>query len=199
MLTRELIGRESPSGGFTGIYPVLKAMEEAGRIRRGYFIDGLGASQFAVPGAEDRLRENRARHEEMPLLLAATDPANAFGAAIAWPAASNGGSLRPTRSAGARVILREGRLLAFLARGNGSLLCFAQPSEPERGEDLAAIASVLCDLARDEPLLLAEIDALPAAKTDLGNALMTAGFESGFKGMRLSARNRSLQQDDPNS
>ena len=77
-MVKEALTKEGVTGGFSGIYPVLKAMEEAGRIRRGYFVEGLGASQFAVPGAEDRLR-NTAESTD-PVLLSATDPANPYGA-----------------------------------------------------------------------------------------------------------------------
>ena len=94
VLTREAVRGEGITGGFDGVYPVLRAMEEAGRIRRGYFIAGLGGAQFALPGAVDRLRSVREPTDERPLVLAATDPANPYGITVEWPRAVTG-ALRP--------------------------------------------------------------------------------------------------------
>src|SRR5206468_10068404 len=89
VLTREAVASEGIDGGFAAVYPILRAMEEAGRIRRGYFVDGLGAAQFALAGAIDRLRAQREPAEPPasgPIhILAAADPANPYGAALAWP------------------------------------------------------------------------------------------------------------------
>src|SRR5712692_3540463 len=110
-------------------------MEEAGRARRGYFVAGLGAAQFALPGADDRLRALRDRLEEgQTLILAATDPANPWGAALPWPQ----GPAQPQRAAGAQVILRDGELLAWVGRSERNLLTFLPEAEPERS---AAAAS----------------------------------------------------------
>src|SRR5262249_56363314 len=118
VLTREAVVAEGWSGGFTGLYPVLRAMEEAGRIRRGYFVDGLGGSQFALPGAVDRLRA--AREEEGAIVaLAATDPANPYGAALPWPSEAES---RMARAAGAFVVIDSGELRLYLERGGRSLL-----------------------------------------------------------------------------
>ncbi len=119
VLTREAAAAEGIAGGFSAVYPVLKAMEEGGQIRRGYFVAGLGATQFALSGADDRLRANRdASEEPQTLILAASDPANPWGAALAWPA----GDARPQRAAGAQVILRDGELVGLdRARGVQSL------------------------------------------------------------------------------
>ena len=89
VLTRETALAEGVSGGFAGVYPVLKALEERGEVRRGYFVAGLGAAQFALPGAVDRLRAVRqVEQAEAPIVLAATDPAQPYGAAVAWPESS---------------------------------------------------------------------------------------------------------------
>ena len=86
VLTRGAVVAERVPGGFAGVYPVLKAMEEAGRCRRGYFVDGLGGAQFAVPGAVDRLRTlTEAPPQPLTQVLAAGDPANPYGAALPWP------------------------------------------------------------------------------------------------------------------
>ncbi|MCB0993837.1 MAG: DEAD/DEAH box helicase, partial [Acidimicrobiales bacterium] len=100
VLTRESALAEGIEGGFAGVYPVLRALEEQGRIRRGYFVEGLGAAQFALPGAVDRLRGARAADDAV-VVLAATDPAQPYGAALAWPEVVAG---RPTRSAGSLVV-----------------------------------------------------------------------------------------------
>src|SRR5213076_545339 len=107
VVTREGVAAEDFGGGFSAVYHVLKAMEEAGRIRRGYFVAGLGAAQFALPAAVDLLRSMR----ELPdaprtAVLAATDPANPYGGIVKWPeivAADVGRG--PTRSVGSLVIL----------------------------------------------------------------------------------------------
>src|SRR5204863_1242326 len=100
VVTRVGVAAEDFGGGFSAVYPVLKAMEDAGRARRGYFVEGLGAAQFAVPGAEDRLRALReSPAEPLTLVLAATDPANPYGAVLPWPAEG------PQRAAGAQVVL----------------------------------------------------------------------------------------------
>ena len=106
VLTREAVMSESIPGGFGACYPVLKAMEEAGRLRRGYFIAGLGATQFALPGALDLLRSLKDGAEAPEVVaMAATDPANPYGAALKWPAAPGRG---PTRTVGATVVLVDG-------------------------------------------------------------------------------------------
>ena len=103
VLTRAAARGEGVAGGFAAVYPVLRAMEESGRIRRGYFVTGLGGAQFALPGAVDRLRAFRdGVPEGFPgaVVLAATDPANPYGVALAWPETEGA---RPQRAAGAFV------------------------------------------------------------------------------------------------
>src|SRR5205823_246763 len=115
VVTRESVHAEEIAGGFAAVYPVLKAMEEAGRARRGYFVAGLGGAQFAVPGAEDRLRSFReAPAESSTLVLAATDPANPHGAVLPWPRVDGEG--RAQRAAGAQVVLHDGGLVGWLGR-----------------------------------------------------------------------------------
>jgi ATP-dependent helicase Lhr and Lhr-like helicase len=117
VLTREAVRGEGISGGFAGMYPVLKAMEESGTVRRGYFVVGLGGAQFAVPGAVDRLRAFRETPQEPEVVvLAATDPANAYGIALPWPVKG------PQRAAGAYVVLVDGLPSAYIEKGGRSLV-----------------------------------------------------------------------------
>ena len=117
LLTREAIRGEGVPGGFAGMYKVLKAMEEAGRVRRGYFVAGMGGAQFAVPGAVDRLRAFREPPPRPDVcVLAATDPANAYGVALPWPVKG------PQRAAGAYVVLVDGLPSLYLEKGGRSLV-----------------------------------------------------------------------------
>ena len=111
VLTREAVAAEGLDGGFSAVYPVLRALEDAGRIRRGYFVDGLGAAQFALPGALDRLRSARDAAERADaaevLVLAAADPANPYGAALSWP--RRDAQRPPAAAARRRRVRRPGR------------------------------------------------------------------------------------------
>ena len=128
VLTREAVQSEGIPGGFSAVYPVLKAMEQAGKVRRGYFVAGLGAAQFALPGAEDRLRKHREPDDDAAVtLVAADDPANVYGAAIGWPESTG----RPARTAGARVVLHAGRLVGYVGKTGHSVLTFLpDPEDP---------------------------------------------------------------------
>jgi ATP-dependent Lhr-like helicase len=165
------------------VYDVLKAMEEAGRVRRGYFVAGLGATQFAAPGAEDRLRSLRDRPAAAHLVvLAATDPANPYGAALPWPEREGA---RAGRTGGAFVILRDGELLGYLGRAERSLLTFLPADEPERAhasESLARALADMVDLGRRRTLLLTQIDGDPTEKSPLGPHLVRAGFAATSRG-----------------
>ena len=120
VVTREAVLAEGVVGGFASVYGVLKVLEERGQVRRGYFVDGLGAAQFAVPGAVDRLRAVRETPDPLirpddvppPIVLAATDPAQPYGAALAWPDSPG----RPARSANALVVLHAGEPLVWFDR-----------------------------------------------------------------------------------
>ncbi|MDP8937233.1 MAG: DEAD/DEAH box helicase [Actinomycetota bacterium] len=130
VLTREAVRGEGHAGGFAAVYPVLRAMEESGRARRGYFVAGLGGAQFALPGAVDRLRTTPQPSGET-LVLAATDPANAYGLSLPWPVtgpAGPGGApaqearSRPRRVAGAYVVLVDGMASLYVERGAKGLV-----------------------------------------------------------------------------
>ena len=193
VLTREAAHAEGVAGGFAAVYDVLKALEEQGRVRRGYFVEGRGGAQFALPGAEERLRAARdatpasAEHAGA-LVLAATDPASAWGALLDWPPASAGGSdARPQRAAGAIVVLRDGALLGWMgARAEHLLLTFLPDGEPGRSEGAAALALALAarvDHGSRPALLVSSIDGVDAARSPLAAAFSQAGFVRTARGL----------------
>jgi ATP-dependent Lhr-like helicase len=192
VLTREAVMSEASPGGFGVVYPVLKAMEESGRIRRGYFVAGLGATQFALPGALDLLRSLRdpsAVDDDVRVaLLSATDPANPFGSTLKFPPSE---SRSPARIVGATVILTDGAIAAWLARGDRQLVTFLPEGEPERTKRARAIAEVLIERARaggESPrgMLIEEIDGLPPAAHPLAPFLAAAGFAGGALGFQAT-------------
>ena len=194
VVTREAVMSEGITGGFGVVYPVLKAMEESGRLRRGYFISGLGATQFALPGALDLLRSLKDTPEETEVVaIAATDPANPYGAALRFastgaPSAAGRG---PTRSVGATVVLVDGALVAYLARGERQLLTWLPEAEPQRSRAARALARTLIDRARsggDTPrgMLIEEIDGAPASTHPIASFLINAGFLSGAMGLQAT-------------
>ncbi len=185
VLTREAVAAEEIAGGFGAVYPVLKAMEEAGKVRRGYFTAGLGATQFALPGADDRLRDAREPDPEGPLtvLLAATDPANPYGAALPWPDVDEA---RFERAAGARVILHGGRLIGFLSRSNKTLYTHLPDEQPARREAIEALAEALAALAElpgVRAVHIEQIDGGRAGGSPLAAALTDAGFKTTYDGL----------------
>ncbi len=204
VLTREAVHSENIAGGFGAVYSVLKAMEEAGRARRGYFVAGLGATQFALPGAEERLRSFRERPEEpLTQVLAATDPANPYGAVLPWPVAAFAAPSReatespasgdpataatgkPQRAAGALVILHDGDLVAWLGRGEHHLHTFLPAQEPGRSHAARALAEALAGLVQSgqrKALLISRVDGGDVNASTLAPALKSAGFTAGIKG-----------------
>jgi ATP-dependent Lhr-like helicase len=208
VLTREAVAAETIAGGFAMVYPVLKGLEERGRVRRGYFVAGLGATQFALPGALDLLRSLRDQPDQVEVaVLAATDPANPYGAALKWPRSGPGGDTAgqnahgrgPTRSVGATVILVNGALGAYLARGDRQLTTFLPDAEPQRSVAARAIATVLIERGRSgtngqRGMLIEEIDGAAATLHPLRASLIDAGFIAGALG--LQATSRSLEPAD---
>jgi ATP-dependent Lhr-like helicase len=183
VLTREAVQAEGIEGGFSAVYGVLKAMEEAGRVRRGYFVSGLGATQFSLPGVVDRLRSLREPPEEMEsILLAATDPANPYGASLSWPERPEG--RKPMRMVGASVLLIDGALAAWVSRGERQLLTFMdsfleQFPERQAEEVWAEIARVLAaEVApgKRRAFFVEEVDGKPTADSAIAPALLEAGF-----------------------
>jgi ATP-dependent helicase Lhr and Lhr-like helicase len=177
VITREAVHAEGVAGGFSAVYPILKAMEEAGKIRRGYFVEGLGATQFALPGAEEALRRVRQSGDPAPRLLPASDPANLYGAALPWPQDGRG---RLERSAGALVVLAQGRLVGFFGRGHRDL-------EIPGGEASASLAAEALRARVEKDgitgVLIARINGAPASASPLAPIFRQQGFESSSRGL----------------
>ena len=171
VVTRPAVLAEAIPGGFAGLYPVFSAMEDAGTVRRGYFIESLGGAQFGLPGAIDRLRDGTGTGV---VVIAAADPANPFGAGLSWPSHDAGS---PSRRAGAYVILADGALAAYVERGARSILTFT--------EDEAAIVSGLIDVGkrRRRTTTIASINGQSALSSPLADVLRQAGFVTGYKGV----------------
>jgi len=186
VLTREAVQAEEAPGGFTAVYGVLKAMEEAGRARRGYFVAGRGATQFALPVAVERLRAYRERPESpTAVLLAATDPANVYGSGLPWPERSEV-ARRPMRAAGASVVLVDGVLAAWIAKGERDVLSFPTVPEGEVDPAPALVAERIAGLAgtgRRKVLYVETVDGVPARESRLGLALRACGFVDTAQGM----------------
>jgi ATP-dependent Lhr-like helicase len=185
VLTRGAVASERTQGGFAAVYPVLKALEDAGKCRRGYFVEGLGGAQFALPGAVDRMRTTPTTPDRAAVVLAATDPANPFGAALAWPdVPGEDGGHRAGRKAGASVVLVDGMLALYAEKGGRSLLALADDPAMLR---TAVIA--LADAARAGtvgPLAVERVNGAPLAyDSPVGAALSDAGFVRTPKGLRL--------------
>jgi ATP-dependent Lhr-like helicase len=171
VLTREAVVAEGWPGGFAGLYPVLRAMEESGRIRRGYFVEGLGGSQFALPGAVDRLRSLREPTSAI-VALAASDPANAYGAILPWPRSDG----RMARAAGAYCVLDAGELLLYLERGGRSLLTNGEVHP----DHIRALMAVGTNAGRVE---IQRVDGGPVMESPIAPLLREAGFASSHRGL----------------
>jgi ATP-dependent Lhr-like helicase len=199
---RETAHAEGLAGGFSAIYDVLKAMEESGKVRRGYFAADLGATQFAQPAAVELLRSLRGEREgdaRELLMLAATDPANPYGALLRWPEGGDAASSL-TRSVGARVVLCDGALVAYLRRGNPNAQVWLPEEEPERGRVAQALAEFLVahvrgdrenDPAGRAGLLIATVNGVRASESAMARPMLVAGFTAGPKGFhvrRIAAR-----------
>jgi ATP-dependent Lhr-like helicase len=215
VVTRDAAAIEDLPGGFAGIYPVLKRLEDTGRVRRGYFVAGLGAAQFAQPGALDLLRGSRdAGATPSTVTLSATDPANPYGVSAPWPQMTQmtqrdqalkpsgpqalrpsspqalPGARTPMRSAGARVVLVDGRMTCWIARGGRALLVALPDDEPERTRVARALAAELVALAYRAPegrrgWLIEEINSEPAIEHPVWRALCDAGFVGTRYGLQL--------------
>jgi len=148
-------------------------------VRRGYFVDGLGGAQFALPGAVDRLRAVSGGAAE-PVVLAATDPANPFGTDLPWPGDAQA---RPGRSAGSLVVVDGGRLTLYVGRGGRSVLTFGStPALLERA--VRALAGAVRD-GRAGALTVERADGAEVFATPVDAALVAAGFHVTPKGLRL--------------
>jgi ATP-dependent Lhr-like helicase len=176
VLTRESVRGEGHAGGFAAVYPVLRAMEESGRVRRGYFVAGLGGAQFALAGAVDRLRASRpdddggAQTQAEALVLAATDPANPYGVALPWPVKG------PQRAAGAYVVLLDGIPSLYLERGARGVVTLREYDGSWEGPAVEALSG-LVGQGRLRRLALERFD------EELGPVLRSAGFVPSPRGL----------------
>jgi ATP-dependent Lhr-like helicase len=171
VLTREAVAAENVAGGFAALYPVLRAMEESGRIRRGYFVEGCGAAQFALAGAVDGLRSQRGA-TDTTVVLSAVDPANPYGAVLAWPKLAG----RAARAVGSFVVLHSGELRLYIERGGRSMLTCGDVGD----EDIDALTTVAARIGR---LDLQTIDGDPAAAHHLAPRLRAGGFVPSTRGL----------------
>ncbi|WUH90554.1 ATP-dependent helicase [Streptomyces sp. NBC_00433] len=191
VVTRGAVAAEGVEGGFSAAYRVLAAFEETGQARRGYVIEGLGAAQFAMDGAVDRLRAlNTAREREeeqtgrtRTVVLAAADPANPYGAALPWPEQPAGVTHRPGRKAGALVVLTDGEVALYVERGGKTLL--AWPTDEIRTQAAADALALAVREGALGKLTVERTNGESALTSPLGRALEAAGFHATPRGLRL--------------
>lgn len=189
MVFREAAHAENLPGGFSAIYDVMKALEETGRVRRGYFAPDLGATQIAMPAAVDLLRSLRTNTQadaSEVVMLAATDPANPYGALLRWPSAPEESSSL-ARSVGARVVLVDGALTAYLRRGNSNLQLLLPEEEPARSQTARRLAEFLIASVQRENtageshgrsgMLIPSVNGNPVIDHPIARFLLDAGFQ----------------------
>jgi ATP-dependent helicase Lhr and Lhr-like helicase len=190
ILTRELVLAEGVPGGFSAIYPELSQLETLGVARRGYFVEGLGGAQFALPGAVERLRAQKAPEEAAPLVLAATDPAQPYGAALAWPkrddAERAAPGRRPSRTPGALVVLAGSEPVLYLERGGRALQSLVDAEDSRIPAALEALADH-AKAGRVRRIALEKVDGEPVMGTPWEAALEAVGFRAGPRRLTLSA------------
>jgi ATP-dependent helicase Lhr and Lhr-like helicase len=202
VVTRGAVTAERLPGGFAAVYQVLRAFEESGRCRRGYFVEGLGGAQFALPGAVDRMRATSTSPQatapapdpwsgrkpvedtRRAVVLAAADPANPYGAALPWPAHPGEVSHKPGRKAGSLVVLVDGHLVLYVERGGKTLLSFADGDRLQPAVDALALAVRDGALGK---LTVERADGTAINDSPLGAALESAGFHPTPRGLRLRA------------
>ena len=200
IVTRETALAENIPGGYNTVYPAFKTMEESGWTRRGMFVAGLGAAQFAMPAAVDMLRSLRPESAAPEIVyLAATDPANPYGAILPWPRVEDQDTNLPVhhamaRAAGAGVILINGHLAGFLRRRNPAIRVVLPESEPERSTFARDLAKKLAELAirrqgRKSGLLIGIINEEPAREHFLARFLEEAGFVNTVLGFQMRRAN----------
>ncbi|MFC8320532.1 helicase-related protein, partial [Gordonia sp. NPDC057248] len=187
VITRGSVVSEEVTGGFARVYKALTVFEDNGHVRRGYYVDGLGGAQFASPATVDELRRHALPDRKAPreaTVLAATDPANPYGAALEWPASRDTeAGHRPGRKPGALVVIVDGDVVCFVERGGKTLLTFSD-SIP-RLESAAGALVALVRRGRIARLTIDHIDSEPVRATDFGKVLVEAGFSTTPRGIRL--------------
>jgi ATP-dependent Lhr-like helicase len=185
IVTRETVLAEGVPGGFASLYGELVNLETLGTARRGYFVEGLGGAQFALPGAVERLRSLREDDAGGPLVLAATDPANAYGASLPWPKREES-SRRPARVAGAHVVFLDAEPVLYVERGGKGLVPLRDPDEAWLRDALEALADHV-RRGRIKRLAVERFDGEPVVGSELEPLLIEIGFRQGPRRLTLSA------------
>jgi ATP-dependent helicase Lhr and Lhr-like helicase len=186
VLTREQVLAEGIAGGFSAIYAELTQLETLGIARRGYFVEGLGGAQFALPGAVERLRAQAPAHEA-PVVLSAVDPAQPYGAALPWPDRGDGEqSRRPARAAGAYVVVCGGDPILYLERSGRALQTLVAADDARLATALEALVAQV-RAGAIKRLALEKVDGEPAMSSALGPALVALGFQEGPRRLTLTA------------
>jgi ATP-dependent Lhr-like helicase len=177
IVTREGVRGEGIPGGYGAVYGELKALETLGLCRRGYFVEGLGGAQFALGGAVERLRELRPKdgEEAEPLVLAAADPAQPYGAALPWPKRAGA---RAARVAGAHVVLLGGEPALFVERGGRSLVPLREPDAEWLRPAIAALVGHV-KAGGAKRLAVERFDSEPVGDSEIMPLLLEAGFFAG--------------------
>ena len=183
IVTREQVLAEGIPGGFSSLYGQLSALETVGVARRGYFIEGLGGAQFALPGAVERLRAQRDDDSAPPIVLAATDPAQPYGAVLRWPQRDN---RSPARHPGAYVVLAGAEPVIYVERGGKGLQILVEANDPRLGDATAALADAV-HRGRIKRLALERVDSEPIVGSEWEDALIELGFRPGPRKLTLSA------------
>jgi ATP-dependent helicase Lhr and Lhr-like helicase len=188
IVTREHVLAEGMAGGFSLLYDSFGALETLGVCRRGYFVEGLGGAQFALPGAVERLRAQKVQDEAPPLVLAATDPAQPYGAALPWPrdASPPTQSKRPQRAAGAHVVLAGSEPVLYVERGGRGILVLTESDDPRLRPSLEALAAFITS-DRRRKLSLERVDGEPVVGSAWEPLLVELGFRQGPRKLTLSA------------
>ena len=192
VVIRGAVAAERIPGGFAGVYRVLSAYEDAGRCRRAYVVEGLGAAQFALPGAIDRVRASAPERRDPALppiatVLAATDPANPYGAALPWPAQADevASGHRPGRKAGALVVLVDGALVLYVERGGRTLLTWSEDPATLGAATAALASAVRRGVLGRLTVQKADGASVLSAGSALATALEAGGFTATPRGLRL--------------
>lgn len=194
ILAREIVNGEGIEGGFAGLYPLLRLLEERGEVRRGYFVAGLGAAQFAASGTVDRLRSLRSERGSVgsdvvdsgddsgggPVVLAATDPAQLYGSVLPWPETTG----RPARAVGAYVVIDDGTCVAILERGGRSLVTF--PAAHDNDAWIKALQDLVVS-GRLRSLEITKVDGIAVRGTPWASRLESAGFTPSYRGLAFGS------------
>ncbi len=185
VVSRHVADVEKLPGGFSSLYPVFKAMEEAGKVRRGYFVEGVGGLQFAFSGAVDRLRGMRQSREDAEIVvLSAADPANPYGWILPWPDPAAAALAPPKRNTGALVALSDGALILYLERGGKALRTFSDASFESRLQALRALGETI-KRGTKKVARVETVDGIPVRQSSALDWMRTAGFAADHKGVLI--------------